>query len=181
MKRVKKADGGMMTAQVIPSTGSTGMVSTQPVSTGGTGSFGGTSLRNAPLGSTGGTSLGGAGSPPPLGREGGPNAPAGRGYNREGFRGRGPMGMRPGGDSGSTGGSIPVTGGPGPLPAITGGPAPMTGGPLPTTQSGLMTAMGTPRTAFKKGGMASKGKSTGTMISTKGQGRSTRTKPCKIC
>lgn len=164
-KRVKMAMGGDVTNELQPVGGDTGGMG---------GRVGRASSSLGDFGSTGGYAGGSTGGMD----GGGPNAPMGRGYNRAGFRGRGPVGSRMGqGDMGGMGSSI----GYGPTPSVTGGPAPMTGGPLPTTTS--MQPLGTPRIGFKKGGMVSKsGVSKGkhSSVTPSGGRAGGKSKACKI-
>lgn len=164
MKRVKKADGGMMTAQVMPAP----MPNRMAV--------------NAPRATFGGGM--------------GPNAPEGRGYNREGFKGRGPMGMRKPEGGRIVGGNPAVGGGSAPTPTPGLGtpymppvlnPPPMTGGPAPIVDRGMALQGGpaqlaTPAVGFKKGGMVSKGVSKGkhSSVTPAGGRAGGKTKPCKI-
>lgn len=172
MKRVKKADGGMMTAQVMPAP------MPNPVAV------------NAPRATFGGGM--------------GPNAPEGRGYNREGFKGRGPMGMRKPEGGRIVGGNpavgvvdrgMAVGGGPAPIVdrgmAVGGGPAPVVsmgpgtgiGGSMPrsggaVTARPLGAAPVTSTVGFKKGGMVSKGKHSS--VTPPGGRAGGKSKPCKI-
>lgn len=161
MKRVKKADGGMMTAQVMPAPmpnptagGATAQVMPAPMP--------GRVAVNAPRATFGGGM--------------GPNAPEGRGYNREGFKGRGPMATRPGMDRGMAVGG-------GPAPVVSMGPGTAIGGSMPrsggaVTARPLGPAPVTATVGFKKGGMVSKGKHSS--VTPSGGRAGGKSKPCKI-
>jgi hypothetical protein len=133
----------------------------------------------------------------------GPRASMDRGYNREGFRGRGPMAVRPGiGRPDVITPVMPQNAAPPPnlsvmagklasqtppmpanMPSSSGPSVPpvgmLSGGapPPPMTQSGARSALG-----FKKGGMVSKSASKGSRSAvTPNSGKAgARSKPCKI-